>query len=56
MYNRWPQYTGSIVDLPTVAVFQSKLTHLAKQQASLGNPGWRQYYADCTEIMRMFDT
>ena len=47
LYNRLPQ---KLVDLPSVADFQSELTRLARTRAYDGDATWREAYCDCAEV------
>ena len=51
MYNRLPQ---AIVDLPPVATFQAKLTHLAKQRALVDEENWRRSFQSMADVADMF--
>ena len=51
IYNRLPQV---LVDLPTVASFQAKLTHLAKQKASADPEHWRNSFQSTANVTEMF--
>ena len=53
MYNRLSE---DMVRLPSVKAFQAKLTHLAKEQAKRDEAHWRDCYANCGEVVRMFHT
>ena len=51
MYNRLPQV---IVDLPSVATFQAKLTHLSKQRAVVDAENWRLSFQSMADVADMF--
>ncbi len=51
IYNRLPQVLG---DLPSVAVFQAKLTHLAKQKALVQPDNWRSSFQSTADVADMF--
>ena len=51
MYNRLPK---ELVQLPTVAEFQSELTRIAKMRANGGDLAWRCSYQDCKAIVDYF--
>ena len=51
IYNRLPQV---LVDLPIVAAFQAKLTHLAKQRASVDPESWRNCFQSTADVTDMF--
>ena len=51
IYNRLPQV---LVDLPSVAVFQAKLTHLAKHKALVHPDNWRSSFQSTADVADMF--
>ena len=51
MYNRLPQ---DIVDLPSVSIFQAKLTHIARQRAQRDPEHWRQSFQNMADVAEMF--
>ena len=51
IYNRLPQV---LVDLPSVAVFQAKLTHLAKQKELVHPDNWRNSFQSTPDVADMF--
>ena len=51
IYNRLPQ---SVVDCQSTKEFQSKLTHLCKENARMGDEHWRNFYEDCGQVLRAF--
>ena len=51
IYNRLPQV---LVDLPSVAVFHAKLTHLAKQKALVDPGNWRSSFQSTADVADMF--
>ena len=48
IYNR---LTQELVDSPSVSVFQTRLTHIAKVRAQTGDVRWRQAFADCVDVL-----
>ena len=51
VYNNLPQ---TLADSPSIASFQARLTHLAKQRASTSDEVWRQCFRDCQAVHEMF--
>ena len=51
MYNRLPQ---GLINSPTVASFQSRLTHLAKQRAIANDERWRNSFKDSMAIHEIY--
>ena len=51
MYNCLPQ---SIVDLPSVAAFQGKLTHLVRTRAVQNRANWRQAFQNALDVLFQF--
>ena len=49
-YNRFPQ---TFVDIPSVAAFQSRLTHLAKHRATNDQANWRGSWQTVDDAVHM---
>ena len=48
IYNRLSQ---ELVDSPSVNIFQTRLTHIAKVRAQSSDVRWRQAFADCVDVL-----